>query len=92
MTEQEPTNTELLAAAAAVALTGRRLIDNTDRTSFRDVGETLDALHEHLAVAGGSLLFLARRLGCESEVERMLKEGQDRITAFRASTGIRGRA
>ena len=92
MTDREPTDAELLASAASIALTGRRLIDNTDRTSFRDVGETLDALHEHLGVAGGALLFLARRLGCEAEVERILKEGQDRVAAFRASAGIRGRA
>lgn len=68
------------------------MIDSTDRTSFRDVGETLDAMHEHLGVAGGALLFLARRIDCEAEVERMLKEGQDRVTAFRACMGMEGNA
>ena len=89
---RELTTPELIASAASIALTGRRLIDNTDRTSFRDVGETLDALHEHLGVAGGALLFLARRLDCEAEVERMLKAGQDRVTAFRACMGMEGKA
>ncbi|MTD99851.1 hypothetical protein GIY56_06100 [Paracoccus sp. YIM 132242] len=89
---KEPTNPELIASASSIALTGRRLIDSTDRTSFRDVGEALDALHEHLGVAGGALLILARRLGCEAEVERMLKEGQDRVTAFRAGMGMGGKA
>lgn len=60
---KEPTDVELLAAAAAIARTGRKVIEATDRTSSKDVGETLDALHEHLAVAGGSLLILAERLG-----------------------------
>lgn len=90
MSEQEPTNAHLLAASAAIALESRRLIERTDRTSFQDVGDTLDALHEHLAVAGGSLLFLARRLGCEAEVERMVKEGQQRVDAFRACRGLGG--
>lgn len=89
---REPTTPELIASAAAIALTGRRVIEATDRTSPRDMGETLDALHEHLAVASGSLLFLARRLGCEAEVNRMLKEGQARIDAFRAFAEQEGRA
>lgn len=89
---KEPTDVELLAAAAAIARTGRRVIEETDRTSLQDVGETLDALHEHLAVAGGSLLILAERLGCEAEVKRLLAEGQARIDAFRACANMEGRA
>lgn len=92
MSDREPTNADLLASAAAIALTGRRIIEATDRTSFQDVGETLDALHEHLAVAGGALLHLAGRLHIESDVQRMLKESQDRVTAFRASQGLEGNA
>lgn len=88
----EPTNAELIAAAAAITLTGRRVIESTDRTSFLDVGETLDALHEHLAVAGGSLLILADRLRFRPEVDRLLREGQDRVTALRACAGIEGKA
>ncbi len=64
---KEPTDADLLATAAAIARTGPRLIEATNRTSFQDVGETLDALYEHLAVAGGSLLVLAERLGWEAE-------------------------
>ena len=89
---KEPTDVELLAAAAALARTGRKVIEATDRTSFKDVGETLDALHEHLAVAGGSLLILAERLGWEAEVKRLLAEGQARIDAFRACANMEGRA
>ena len=89
---KEPTDVELLATAAAIARTGRKVIEATDRTSFKDVGETLDALHEHLAVAGGSLLILAERLGWEAEVKRLLAEGQARIDAFRACANMEGRA
>lgn len=89
---REPTDVELLAAAAAITRTGRRVIEATDRTSFQDVGETLDALHEHLAVAGGSLLILAERLGWETEVKRLLAEGQARLDTFRACANMKGRA
>lgn len=92
MSAPEPTTAELLAAAASIAIAGRKLIGATDRTSFRDVGETLDALHDHLAVAGGSLLVLAERLGCEAEVTRLVAEGQARVAAFRAFRGTEGRA
>ncbi|KFI33204.1 hypothetical protein CG51_16675 [Haematobacter missouriensis] len=88
----EPTSPELLAAAASIAIAGRKLITGTDRTSFRDVSETLDALHDHLAVAGGSLLTLAERLGCEAEVRKLIAEGQARVAAFRAFRGTEGRA
>lgn len=87
-----PTSAELLAAAASIAIAGRKLITGTDRTSFHDVGETLDALHDHLAVAGGSLLVLAERLGCEVEVRQLIAEGQARVAAFRAFRGTEGRA
>lgn len=89
---KEPTDVELLATAAAIARTGRKLIEATDRTNLKDIGETLDALHEHLAVAGGSLLVLADRLGWEPEVKRLLAEGQARIDAFRACAKMEGRA
>ena len=89
---KESTDAELLATTAAITWTGRRVIEATDRTSFKDVGETLDALHEHLAVAGGSLLVLAERLGWEAEVKRLLAEGQARLDAFRACANMEGRA
>ncbi|MFC3060470.1 hypothetical protein [Paenirhodobacter populi] len=88
----DPTTPELLAAAASVALTGRSIIERTDRTSFRDVCKTLDALHEHLAVAGGSLLVLADRLDCRADVALLISEGQARLAAFRACAGMEGRA
>lgn len=88
----DPSNAELIAAATSIALASRQLIDRTDRTSFRAVCETLDALQEHLAVAGGSLLILADRLGHRAEVERLIDEGQARVAAFKACQGLGGRA
>lgn len=88
----DPSIPEILAAAAGIALTSRSIIERTDLTSYRDVCETLDAVHEHLAVAGGSLLLLAERLDCKAEVERLIKEGQDRLNTYRAFAGQRGRA
>lgn len=52
----------------------------------------LDAIHENIALAGGALLIIARRMYCEADVERMLKEGQDRVIAFLACAGLEGRA
>ncbi|MBB1498539.1 hypothetical protein [Paracoccus sp. MC1862] len=92
MSEREPTNAELIAAAVGIALASRDLIKRTDRTSFRDVGQTLDALHEGMAVAGGSLLHLAERLGVQADVDRLVKQGQDRIATVRAFAGTEGRA
>lgn len=90
--EAMPSIPEMIAAAAAIALTGRQVIAATDRSNRTDMAETLDALHEHLAVAGGSLLFLAATLDCEAEVNRLLKEGQARVDAFRSFAGQDGRA
>lgn len=92
MSDQNPTNAEMLAAIASIALTARQLIDRLDRFDFRATGKVLDALHEHLAVAGGSALHLAEKLGCEGDVQRLLKEGQDRLKMARASAGLGGRA
>lgn len=90
--EAVPSIPELIATAAGIVLTGRQVIVAADRTKPDDVAETLDALHEHLAVAGGSLLFLAEALDCKTEVDRLLKEGQARINAFLLSAGQEGRA
>lgn len=92
MSGHEPTNAELLAAATAIAQEGRRLIDATNRCLPAEMLATLDALHEHLAFAGGSLLVLAGRLGIEAEVFLNLREGRARVEAFRSSAGLEGRA
>lgn len=92
MADQEPTNAELLAAAVVILLAARDLTQRTDRTSFRDTCETLDALHEGAAVAGGSLLHLAERLGLAGDVNRLVKHGQDRVATARAFRGQGGRA
>ncbi|MDZ7907133.1 MAG: hypothetical protein U5N10_02165 [Gemmobacter sp.] len=88
----EATNTELLAAIAAIAVTGRRLIEGTASADPEAAGKTFAALHEFLAVSGGSVMVLAQRLSCEAEVERLVMEGQNRITAYQASQGLEGRA
>lgn len=90
--KQEPDNAALIAAAASVVLTARRVIEATDRSSLNETNEALDAIHENIALAGGALLIIARRMNCEADVERMLKEGQDRVIAFLACAGLEGRA
>ena len=52
MSESEPTNAEILAAAVGIQFVARDLTERTDRTSYRDTCETLDALHEGAALAG----------------------------------------
>lgn len=90
MSDREPTNAELLASAAIIISTGRRIIDQTNRCLPSDMLGTMDALNEHLAVAGDALSILADRLGHQREVEQSLKEGQYRVSAFRASQGLEG--
>ncbi|MDO5706055.1 MAG: hypothetical protein Q4G49_13455 [Paracoccus sp. (in: a-proteobacteria)] len=92
MSKREPTNAELLAAAVSIALAARDFIERTDRASHQDTCETLNALHEGMAVAGGSLLHLADRLGLHPEVDRMVKRGQSRAATARAFAGQGGRA
>lgn len=90
--EDEPTTAHILASVAGIALTARKMIEGLDAGDPQRVRETLDALHEHLAVSGGSAVFLADRLGCAGEVQRLIDEGQARLAAFRASQGLGGRA
>lgn len=92
MSDREPTNAELIAAAVSIAIAARQLIEGTDRTSYRVTGETLHGLHEGMAVAGGSLMRLADNLGLTGEVDRLVKRGQDRLAAFNACSGLEGRA
>lgn len=92
MTDQEPTNSELLALVATIALIGRQVIENTDRSDMHDMAETLDLLHEHLALAGGSVLSVADSLGCRAEIDHIIAEEQDRVNAIRACRGLAGRA
>lgn len=92
MIEREPTNPELLAAALVIALTARDLVERTDRTSYRDISETLDALREGMAIAGGSLLHLAERLDLARDVNQLVKAGADRAKVARSFSGQGGRA
>ena len=88
----EPTNPELIATAIGMSLINRTLIEATDRTNRTDVTQTLVSVHEHAALAGGSLLLLAERLGCDAEVRQLVAEGQARIAGYQASAGLEGRA
>lgn len=88
----EPTNPELIATAFGMALINRTLIEATDRTNDTDVTQTLVSVHEHAALAGGSLLLLAKRLGCDAEVRKLVAEGQARLNGYQASAGLEGRA
>lgn len=88
----EPTNPKLIATAIGMGLINRILIEATDRINRTDVTQTLVSVHEHAALAGGSLLLLAERLGCEGEVRQLLAEGQARIVGYQASAGLEGRA
>ena len=88
----EPTNPELIATAIGMALINRTIIEATDRTNRTDVTQTLVSVHEHAALAGGSLLLLAERLGCDTEVRQLVAEGQARIAGYQVSVGMEGRA
>lgn len=88
----EPTNPELIATAIGMSLINRTLIEATDRTNRTDMTQTLFSVHEHAALAGGSLLLLAERLGCDAEVRQLVAEGQARIAGYQASAGLEGRA
>ena len=78
-----------------IALARSSRMPPLDRHALVDdpaLGETLDALHEGAAVAGGSLLHLAERLGLAGDVNRLVKHGQGRVATARAFRGQGGRA
>jgi len=87
-----PTNAELLATASSIMLAMRQMIATADRSNAEQVNTTLDAIHEYLAVVGGSIAILSDRLGCTDDVERIMKQGQERLRAMQASKGLGGRA
>lgn len=87
-----PTLAELIATATSISMVGRDAINQTDRTNLELTNETLDALHEQLAIAGGSLLVLAEHLGCTAQVNQLLSEARARLLAYKASSGLEGRA
>lgn len=78
----EPTTPELIATAIGMAFINRCLIEATDRASRVDVVQALHSVHEHAALAGGSLLLLAERLGCEAEVRQLVAVGQARLAGY----------
>lgn len=88
----DPVNVELLAGAASIVLFARKLIAANDPTNADKVEQLHDVLFEALAVAGGSLLELSDRLGCEAEVKARIIEGQERVMAYQACQGLGGRA
>lgn len=92
MNSENPTQPEVLAAVIGLAMHMRRVIDMTDRANPDQVAATLDAIHEHLAVIGGSVAMLAKELGHKQEVEDRVTANPDKANAFAACTGLEGRA
>lgn len=88
----EPTNAELLATAATIMHAMRQMIATADRNNAEQVNTTMDAVHEYLAVVGGSVAILSDRLGCTDDVERIMRQGQERLRAMQANRGLGGRA
>lgn len=92
MSTENPTQPEVLAAVIGLAIHMRRVIDTTDRTNPDQVATTLDAIHEHLAVIGGSVAMLAEELVHKQEVGARVTGNLDKAKAFAACNGIEGRA
>lgn len=88
----EPTQPEVLAAVIGLTLHMRNVIKHTDRANPEQVATTLDALHEHLAIIGGSIITLADDLGHKEEVDARVTGNLAKAQAFAACGGIEGRA
>lgn len=88
----EPTNAELIATAASIALSMRKVAENLAQNRQNEERQTLAAFSEAAAIAGGAMLLIARRLGCEDEVEALISKEQSRNHAARACSGVEGRA
>ncbi|WP_449043717.1 hypothetical protein [Paracoccus versutus] len=83
-----------LAAIAGLALASRQLKVSSDpeKSDMLKAAEMLHTLNDHMAFIGGAAMLLAEDMGIKEEVERRIKEGQDRIAAFIASQGLEGTA
>lgn len=92
MTTTEPTQPQILAAVIGLVIRMRQVIDMTDSDDVDRVSTTLTALHEHLAVIGGSIITLADDLGVKEEVDRIVGANLAKAQAFAACRGIEGRA
>ncbi|MBJ2153871.1 hypothetical protein [Paracoccus sp. IB05] len=92
MTTENPTQPEVLAAVIGLVMHMRRTIEMTDRADLDQVATTLGAIHEHLAVIGGSVAMLAEELGHRQEVENRVRGNLEKAKAFASCTGLEGRA
>lgn len=88
----EPNNAELIAVTSGLIILLRQIIEQVDRDDPAHVVAALDAIHEHLAVCGGSMLELAERLGLRDEVEATIRKRMDRLANLQACGGLSGRA
>ncbi|WP_112312425.1 hypothetical protein [Pseudogemmobacter bohemicus] len=70
----------------------RRIINATDQGNPEQVASTLASVHENLAVIGGSVTLLTDELGLKEEVDGLVSRNLAKADAFRASSGIEGRA
>lgn len=92
MSQNEPTPTFLLAGAAGMVMILRDMIAKADRGDADEMAATLDAVHQHLALIGGSIATVADMLGCEDEFAAHIKRGRERLVALHASGTLEGRA
>lgn len=92
MSTNNPTQPEVLAAVIGLAIHMRNVIKLTDRTNSEQVATTLDTIHEHLAVIGGSMAMLADELGHKQEVDDRVTGNLDKAKAFAACNVLEGRA
>lgn len=79
----EPTTIELIATSAGLMLLLRRIIEQADRNDGAYVSAALDAIHEHLAVCGGSMMVLADHMGIAAEVDHADRGRGDRLRGNR---------
>jgi len=82
----------MLAAAAGLTIIMRQAIETLHEGNFAMGREAMNAMHEQLAVVGGSILTVADVLGYGDSVNALVGEGQARIQAAYACRGIEGRA
>ncbi|MDS9467934.1 hypothetical protein RGQ15_10190 [Paracoccus sp. MBLB3053] len=66
--------------------------EQADRDDRAHVDAALDAIHDHLAVSGGTMMVLAERMGITAEVEATIVQRRQRLANLQASGGLRGRA
>lgn len=86
------TTAELIASVIGMCLTTRGVIENVDVLNMDEPQEVLNLFSEKMQIAAGALMCLADELGCEEDMLKALREGQDRVLRANACSGLSGRA